>query len=178
MDSLVPTTRVQTADGLTTLTAPITVATSITETVLLSYLVGANFLAVGTTFAIMAGGVAGTTTAAPTLTLRLRRGGIAGTQLASLVVTPAVSQTNKGWWTEWLVTCRAAGGAGTVMAQGFCLNELNTVAPNFAKLAGSTATAVWDTTAQASLDLTAQWSVSNAANTLTIHNGIVMLSKA
>jgi hypothetical protein len=167
---MVPVPRATTADGLFSMTANSPVVTT-AEAVLGNYTVPANYLAVGTTLEIVAFGVLTTTAVLGTLSMRLRRGGVAGTQLALLSNNgTALATTNSGWSARWLLTCRTAGPTGTVLADGTFWSQYGgapTATFGPARSAGTTAAVTWDTTTQATLDLTAIWSVASQSITAT-----------
>lgn len=156
------------------------VANSAVEAQLIGAVLAANAMAVGTTYRITADGVIGTTTAAPTATWRVRIGAVTltGAVVTSVAPTLAVSQTNKPWRVDFLVTVRSAGAAGAAIANGVCINEASATAPNFAKGSGTVATAAVDTTQSRVLELTFQFGTANAANTLTVHNATIELVKS
>ena len=123
-------------------------------------------------------------TAVPTLTFRLRWGGLAGTLLAAspAIVTPATATTTAIWELMLLIQTRVNGAAGSLFAMG-AVTMFEDAAATFGTVTnygvrqpmssgGASAPAAvgsLDLTADANLSLTAQWSASDAANTLTGH---------
>lgn len=169
------TWRTFTQDGLYSAVAPVTIAGTLTETSLGTFTIPANFLRAGTSLRLTAGGVMGThSTGTPAPTWRVRIGGVgsvlSGNIVSTIAVTSAASQTNKGWQADFILTCRTAGAAGTIIGNGVCANEVSATAPNDNKLSAVTATVAVDTTQQRDIAMTFQWGANNANNTLTAHN--------
>jgi len=146
----------------TVLTAPV-VTTSTTEIVMLSALVPANRVSVGTTYRITMFGV----TAAsgnPTFKVHL---GAAGTIADALAATigPVTSTVAAGGWIEFLMTFRAAGVGGSAMVNG---NAQLAGVINAQTAAAPVVTAV-DTTGARYVTVTAAMS----ASTFTAHTASI-----
>lgn len=157
-------------------------ANSSAETTMISTLIGnmiipANTLVSGTNMYISAVGVFGTSlTTAAKFTINFKIGStvlIACQTLNNLVA----SLTNKGWEFSGTVTCRAAGSSGALYSQGKLshVDTIATVSSLQGVTSGNTATAAVDTTIANTLDMTAQWSAADAANTITMTNMTVEL---
>lgn len=161
--------------------------TSVTETGILSalhkYTLAANFCDfVGKKFRVQAYGRVGTVVTTPgTLTLRLKFGSIAVFNSGAIPLN-IVAKTNEAWLLDLLCEVRSVGNgtAATIFAMGSWLSEanINTAlasvgpGPGGCLLPFDTAPVVgagFDSTAAQVVDLTAQWSVSNAANTIQNH---------
>ena len=166
--------------GIVSLTTPVVVTSSTTETKLLQAVLAANLLTVGMTFRVQAYGVAGTTTSAPTMTWRVRIGPttLTGTIALSIAPTPATSQTNKPWTLDALITVRSIGASGTHIGNGRLWSELSTTLAQANKGSATVAAVAVNTTIQNLLELTFQFGTSNAANTLTVHNATIEIVKA
>jgi hypothetical protein len=147
------------------------VANTTTETTLFSTGVGtltlpANFLKVGQTILVKLEGTHGGT-ANPTLTINCYLG-------ATLIATGNFTENNVS--NEWLkiefaCTVRTVGATGTVMTQGHYESSEPKI---YAVRNGTSTSAVTvDTTASLTIDVKAQWSAANAANTITITNASV-----
>jgi hypothetical protein len=143
------------------------------------------FFNIGTLLRIKASGVISTLTAAPgTLTFDVRLGTIATPIVvwtSGAIALNVTAQTNAAWLLEILVTCRAVGIGTNSNLIG--LGELKTRALLGAPAVGTeqgvgvaplpdTAPVVgtgFDSTLQQTVDLFATWSISNAANSLTLY---------
>lgn len=152
-------------------TADATVANTATETTLVgagwgSATVPANRLYAGSAFRVRASGVL-SCTGTPTLAIKLTLGG------TTLVTTGAVALagtvSNASWRFEGDITCRTAGGSGTVRAQGMFWFD-NSAHAGLVEGMPSTTTAVVDTTAANAVAVTATWGTASASNTITCSN--------
>ena len=148
-----------------------TVANTVTETTLFSTLIGtatldANLLKIGRMVRVTAWGVLGTT-GTPTLRIRTKIGAV--TNGDSGAVTMA-TVTGRLWKLELEIACRAVGATGTIQSQArfFYMPAATTVAANFWEL--GTGSNTLDTTAANALNITAEWSVADAANTISASN--------
>jgi hypothetical protein len=156
------------------------VANTTTEAIIFPNLtIPANFMQDGRTVRITAYGKY-STTGTPTITFALRWGGISGTivcQSGALVGASGV--TDALWRLEILLTVRANGATGTVMANGVAMLFSGT-APTVGSATGAAAVgpmtvagqlapavATVDLTVDTALSLTADWSAASASNTLT-----------
>lgn len=93
---------------------------------------------------------------------------------ASQALTMVASQTNQTWYLEMLLTCRVVGAGGSATANLMVTGSLNAGAAVSAAttMLPATAPAVgtsFDPANAAALDLLATWSVSNAANSIQVH---------
>lgn len=162
--------------------------TSTTETSILlgqsKYTLPANFLVyAGQTLRIRAmGRVSNIVTTPGTLTFRIKFGSIAVASSQALQLN-AVAKTNVTWILDWDLTCRSVGsgtsatfmhsgqwqsesvvGAGTGAAGSTGIGALNI--PASAPAVGTG----FDSTTTNIIDLTAQFSISNAANSIQAHS--------
>lgn len=143
-------------------TADVTVANTVSALTIVPTGTGvttlpASFLKIGKTIRITISGYCGNT-AAPTITFVLSLG---GTTIAS-IVSPAINiAANYQFTISANITCRTTGAAGTVVAGGAFNSNGNMIG-----LVKTTTTTI-DTTITQAIGLTAQWSVANAANTIT-----------
>jgi len=127
-----------------------------------SYSIPPNSLKAGSLVKIKYQGIAPSTNATDTLTIRLRFGGLAGTVLLAGTATDVAN--NNIFAGEFEVAIRTAGASGTMVgygthtevpaASGTAVHDITEVLP---------ATTV-DTTAAQVVNVTATWSVANAAN--------------
>jgi hypothetical protein len=154
-------------------TADATITNSTAEAALTGSGVGtltlpANFLLPGKTLRVTARGIYSTAASGTgTLAHNLKLG--ATTVLAFGPTGLNTGLTNRVWVLEALLTCRTAGGSGTLAVQGDL--RLNISAVAWGAEPGSNAAAVTvDTTATLAISLTAAFSVANAANSLTMTN--------
>lgn len=124
-----------------------------------------------------AGRVSTLVTTPGTLTLKLKFGSIIIAQSQAFVLS-TTAKTNVSWYLDWLLTQRATGGgtAANLMHDGTFTSE----ALGATSVAGEAKTeciqgsapavgAGFDETAANQLDLTATWSVANAANSILLH---------
>ena len=161
------------------------VANTTTETSILpthaKYMIPANFFTyAGQAIRLRAMGRISTVTTTPgTLTFRVKFGSIvvAATQALALNTT---AKTNVTWILDWDVTCRSVGGGttATMMHSGQWQSEAVIAAPAAgaggasAHIIPASAPAVgsgFDSTAASQFDLTAQWSVASASNSIQLH---------
>lgn len=129
----------------------------------------ANFLTVGSTLRLTAGGFF-SNTATPTLLLGFYIGGVAGTALAATgATTTTTGATSWPWRLEYTGVVRTVGSSGTIMGSGFCLLGTSLTAYSTIPMpATALATITRDTTAAQALTVGAQWGTSSASNTLTL----------
>ncbi len=148
----------------------VTVASTASETTVVgtgegSLTIQKNSAAVGKTFRVKATGYY-SNTGTPTLTLKLKAG---STVLVSTgAITTATSASNRVFNYEAIVTVYTIGASGTVLGQCDFADNASTIA-----LTATTAAVTVDSTANQTLNVTAQWSASSASNTLTVTNLIV-----
>lgn len=160
-------------------------ATSTTETSVLNsqakYTLPGNFLAnVGQTLRVRAmGRISNIVTSPGTLTFRMKFGSIAVATSGALALN-IVAKTNVIWILDWDLTLRAPGGgtAANFMYSGQWQSE-SVIGSSASGTTGQAAMAFpasapavgtgFDSTIANQIDLTAQWSVSNAANSIQCH---------
>lgn len=97
---------------------------------------------------------------------------------ASQALTMVASQTNQTWYLELIMTVRAVGAGGSATANVMGVGSLNAGAAITAAttMLPATAPAVgtsFDPGAASVLDLFATWSVSNAANSIQVHEYVL-----
>jgi hypothetical protein len=148
-----------------------TVANTVTETTLISTLIGtatfdANLLKIGRTVRVTAWGLLGTT-GTPTLRIRTKIGSVTNGDTGAVTMA---SVTARVWKLELEIACRAIGASGTIQSTGrfFYMPAATTTAPNFWELGAGSNTL--DTTATALINITAEWSAADAANTISLTN--------
>lgn len=98
---------------------------------------------------------------------------------ASQAITPVASQTNITWELDLLLTCRAEGvggsatanliGIGRFQAGAFLTSSIPIMLPATAPAVGTS----FDPAPASVLDLLATWSVSNAANSIQLHQYVL-----
>lgn len=131
----------------------------------------ANALAVGRTIRLKMRGYYGTTTAAPTLNFTVTLGGVTVVTSGAITMT-TVSMSNRPWWLEVEITCRATGTTATVIGNGI-VTGANTLAVHNSWLLVGTAAVNVNTGATAALGVTVACGTANAANTITCHHATV-----
>jgi hypothetical protein len=138
---------------------------------------------IGKRFIVRASGrISNIVTTPGTLTLRVKLGptgniAVATSQAISLNV---VAKTNVGWFLDLGLTVRAIGSGttATIMAQGTWQSE--SVVGSGVPTAGGAGSAMWqaatpavgtgfDSSVANQIDLTAQWSIANAGNSIQLH---------
>lgn len=129
----------------------------------------ANTLVAGKSVKIIISGYIGTNSTNTVITARLKLG---GNTVASFSFTLPASQSGNHFWLEAILTCRTAGGSGTVIGQLFFGDSSGSGNREVGGSAQTTTTTIDTTTAQA-LDVTWQWTTANSNNTITLTNGIV-----
>jgi hypothetical protein len=166
--------------GLASLTSQVTVASSNTETQLIGMTVPANTMSPGTAFRITAAGIINDTSSAPTATWRIRIGSssLSGNIATSIAPTLAISQTNKPWMLNALVTIRTSGAGGTVKGNGVIWGEYSGTLAQAVKGSPNTPAVAVDTTSDKILELTFQFGTANVANNLTCQNAVIERIKA
>lgn len=136
-----------------------------------------NYMLVGRTLHIRAAGRISTLVTSPgTFTFFVVIGGVNVATSPAFTLNTA-AQTNDTWVLEWYLTCRAIGNStnANFMHTGEWVSTATTggSAPNTnTYLIPATAPAVgtgFNSTISNIVDFQGQWSVSNAANTITLH---------
>jgi hypothetical protein len=155
-------------------------ATSTTKTSLLpataKYTTPASgFWYVGKVLRVTAKGRVSTFTSG-TLTLAFGVGSVDA--FASQALTMVASQTNQTWQLELELTCRAVGAGGSATANLMGTGFLTAGAAISAAITNLPATAPavgtsFDPGAASTLDLLATWSVSNASNSIQLHQYVL-----
>lgn len=143
--------------------------------------IGANFLEQpGQALRLRAmGRISNIVTTPGTLTLKVKFGSIAVASSGALALN-IVAKTNVTWILDWDLVVRTVGNGtvATLMHSGQLQTESNIGSP--AAAAGGASSAIiplsapavgtgFDSTVANQIDLTAQWSVSNAANSIQCH---------
>ncbi len=148
---------------IATQTADATIANTVTETTLLGTVLGtltlpADFLIAGRVIRLTMSGYI-STTGTPNITIRSKLGSseVIGT---GAFAVGAVS--NVGWSYTSLITCRAAGVSGSVVSSGIFSWNNGSI-----QHAVKTTSTTIDTTITQAIDITGEWSVADALNTIT-----------
>jgi len=155
--------------------ADATVADTTDETTILgvgrgSKTLDADILEIGTVIVIVLHGHL-SDTGTPTLDLKVKLGGVEVCSTGAQTLAPTI--TEEGFALRVEITCRTTGAGGTVVAGG-----------TFEYSAGNqhmlvkTGTSAADTTAALAVDVTADWSAADAANTITCQIATIELMKA
>jgi hypothetical protein len=161
------------------ITAPVSIANSATETMLVSLSVPANTLVAGTTLAFGASGTAGTTILAPTTTWRVRIGAttLTGNVACSWAPTVGTGLSGAGWHINGELTVRTAGAGGTCLANGVLTDALSTALASAVVLSDQTATVAVDTTATKLAELTFKFGTADPANVLSCDTAWIAVVK-
>ena len=143
-----------------------TVATTASETDLASIVILSNENRLYTTFKIYAAGVY-STLAGGAATVAIRVGlGAAPTTEWNIMTTTAADVTNVSWHLNWTGIITVIGTSGTLEAQlQGKTNNVNKDDPN-------TATVTFNTTIRNTIGLTADWTASDASNSISIRQFI------
>jgi hypothetical protein len=153
------------------LVTPITVANTVTETLLFQATIPGGFFDAGTSFMVEAAGLYGSTSGTTnTVTLRIRLGSITGVIPCTVAPIMDASFSNKGWSYRAILTLRTAGATGTLFGNSFVLGEGSLTLAEAVRTSAATATVAVNTVGDWNIILSAQWSAANAANTITCHN--------
>lgn len=132
----------------------------------------------------LAGRISNIVTTPGTLTLRLKFGSIAVWDSGAIQLN-AVAKTNVPWKLRVPLTCRAVGdgttanliGIGVFQSESVVGSPLPSAGGNGSLLVPVGAPAVgsgFNSSAAQNVDVTAQFSVSNAGNALTVHQGRIV----
>ena len=156
--------------------ASVTVDTTASETTLLSstgsvggLLLLKNDFTVGKTYRVSGCGVF-SNTGTPTLTVKVKLGST--DVLSTGAITTVTGASNREFSFSGLITVKSLGGSGTVNGQGIFVETLATgVSLNYPMTNASAVTV--DTTANQTVNVTAQWSASSASNTITLTNFVL-----
>lgn len=160
-------------------TADATVGSSIVEATIIGTGLGtltlpANFFTVGRGIRISGYGFYTTKNGGPgTLRIRVKLGTTVVLDTTANSVTNNVSPARLWMIEPALITCRTTGNPGTVQGQGnveFATTHAGSFDDDFGP---NTAVVSLDTTSAHTIDVTAEWSVSDPANTMTSTNFVV-----
>lgn len=143
------------------------VAIANTETAVITFTPGANFLQVGTILRIQGFGTmtTGVTPGSVVFNIRCGVNATTGTVASTLTIPGVASQTNVGFAIEILLIVRTTGASGTCMAEIVAWGQLGFTAP-ITRNSATTATAVIDTTS-ASTVISLSMISGNAGSTYT-----------
>lgn len=125
---------------------------------------------------ILAGQISNIVTTPGTLTLDFRLGGTVVFNGGAMQLS-TTAHTSVPFWAEFLLTCRGIGSTATLMGQGWIASQAVNISssdssashsilliPNTAPAVGNT----FDSTAAQQADVFATFSISNAANAITL----------
>ncbi len=155
-----------------TQTASVTVANTGTETTLVGAGIGtmtlpANFLTVGKTIQVIAGGFYGTDAVAPNMVLRLKLGSTTILQQDAGGTLTAGIGNDRGWMFNGEFTIRAVGAAGNAIGTGLAWFSIGGTAQKSYPFQNLAVSAGFATTGTLALALTADWDTGDPDNTLT-----------
>ena len=131
-----------------------------------------NSLYIGRTYQVTIRGLYSTFAVLPgNLTVRIKVG---GTTVATAVATSTLlgSVTQHGFLVTFTMTARALGATGTLTTAGDLALTAATGLRQFYEV-NTTGGATIDTTQARTIDVTAQWAVANAGNTITVQTATV-----
>ncbi len=141
-----------------------------------SVTIPANMLTIGTTIRISAAGYYGSKAAGPgTLTIRTDIGGV---DVCTLAHPLDNNLGNDEYWEyTCIITVRSVGAGGTIMVQGNWEHASDSAPTDewHAGTAPNAATSAVNTTGALVIDVTSQFSLADAANTITCTNLMVEL---
>ena len=141
---------------------PVTVANTVTETILYTGSVAANTLTSGKVYRISTYGKFSTANASDSLKIRAKLNGVTLSDIDSVLG----NVTNKAGSVETYLTVRSIGTTGTVSC--FCSLQLDEKIYH----ADISSTLV-DTTTGNNIEITAQWDTANEGDTMTIDQGFL-----
>ena len=136
--------------------------------------IGTGALTLGKSILVKMAGVMGSSAVSTGHTLALTIGGTSVCTTGAAAI-PA-SLTNRGWWAEFVLTCRATGAAGFVFGSGFI--QVHTAAAGTAHVlfsTNTTTTAAANTSTALDIGVTSAWASAHANNTFTCHNCVVYI---
>jgi hypothetical protein len=144
---------------------PVTVANSVTETVVSKLTIPAGMAKVGSSFQGIANVVVSTpATGTPQITATVRIGGVAGVLLASIVIPATVAQTNVSILVFFSAACTAIGASGTWTG---AVADIDVLTGPAANVIAAPTPVTKDTTVANDLVLTLTWGAAVAGNTYT-----------
>lgn len=138
---------------------------SSTETVMASYTIPANSLAVGSLIQVRAQGIVTAANSTDTFTLKLRIGGLAGTLLWTVAATDATA--NDIVTGEYELAIRTIGSSGTMVGVG-TFKSIPAAEGTMTIKDDILASTAIDTTASQDICVTGQFSTTNAGNSARI----------
>lgn len=155
----------QSPGGVTGITADVAIAN--TETAVITFTPGANFLQVGTIIRIRGMGTltTGATPGSVVLNVRCGTNATTGTVVSTITVPGVANQTNVGFNVDILLIVRTTGASGTCIAEIITESQAGYTAP-ITRNSATTATAVIDTTS-ASTIISLSMISGNAGSTYT-----------
>lgn len=135
-----------------------------------TYSIAANDCVPGRVYRVTARGVFSTAATAPTVVMRVKVG------FTAIISSPAqamgASMVNRQWELTADVICQTAGTSGTIEAAGTFRRHTGASASVNAEMS-NTAPVTIDTTITQAIRISAQWSVADPANTITMRQFIV-----
>lgn len=148
----------------------VTVTNTVTETSLLTnkITIPANYFAVGNGIDIDLRGFH-STSGNPNVTVKIKLG---STIILNTGVVSSGNGTDFGLEIEAMLTCRSIGVSGTISGQGQYI-ELMT-SPNLFSMV-NTSPITLDTTISQDLDVTVQWGVASASDSMTLTDGTIRI---
>lgn len=159
----------------TTIPAGNTVANTSTATAFdSSYSVGANTLAVGDVIIVELAGTYSTTLIAPTINGRLKFGSTILMETGALTTLASIS--NNAWRAKAILTVTSLGGSGSVECALDAFFSTSATAAMTVLVSGGSVNI--DTTTTSAIVATAQWSVADPSNSITLRQMIVEIKKA
>jgi len=146
-------------------TQTVTVSSTTAETTLIGAGVGnvtlpAGFFVAGKSIGIKAFGIH-SSAGGVTIRLRIKLG---STTILDTGATNSGNDTDQGFSIDADICCRTSGVSGTVIGQGYYLEEGSN--EKHAGMVNTTTTTI-DTTAALAVNLTAEWSTSSASNSIS-----------
>lgn len=160
---------VSTLPALTTAT----VANTITETIVGSFVIPANDASAGSVYRMTVYGTA-SSTGTPTITFKVRLGGVSGVVLATFpAVTTASGVSSGGWWIEARLMCVSAGSGATWAVGSTLSQQIANLATAGSAPSLTNGTVSANSTISETLAITATWSAASASNTVSTTVGIL-----
>jgi hypothetical protein len=164
-------------EGTNALTAPTTVANTITETAIATWTIPAGDAVAGSVYRMTAWGV-GSVTLTPTITWRVRVGGMAGPSSGQSGARTASSGIANHCWKVVTELCILTGGAAGTTGRQVTTTEALSVAGGApfvspAVITDGTTNGTIDTTITNDFVLTILWSAAAAGNTITCNGAFI-----
>lgn len=166
------------AQGLASITAPVTRTNDATEDVVVTTTIAANAASAGTTYKITLSGYVDLAASAPNLQFKIYLNGTGGTALLThLITTMNTSGSAQPWWWEGYVVVRTTGAPGTCIASsridGFAISSAN--AQRFTPAQGTSSAIT--TSSSNTLDVTVKWASAVASNKWQVEQATIELVK-